>query len=161
MGGCFGCRRCVDPKVWTTHGTIRYWVALRHRLGAALLSPGLWLRGGHADGSEVGTSNQSYRHRPVGRRPAGGAVGVARQRGALWFGTQADQTSLAPEIVAANQVYDWTVVLEPMIEMIQQGTMGGTAFALTLANGGLKITINAEALVGPTINAIIDGTIEL
>ena len=90
-----------------------------------------------------------------------GAVGVARQRGALWFGTQADQTSLAPEIVAANQVYDWTVSLEPMIAMIQGGTMGGTAFAITLANGGLKITVNAEALVGPTIQGIIDGTIEI
>ena len=90
-----------------------------------------------------------------------GAVGVARQRGALWFGTQADQTSLAPEIVAANQVYDWTGTLESMIEMVQGGTMGGTAYALTLANGGLKITVNAEALVGPTINAIIDGSIEL
>jgi len=90
-----------------------------------------------------------------------GAVGVARQRGALWFGTQADQTSLAPEIVAANQVYDWTVTLEPIIAMIQEGTMGGTAFALTLANGGLQISVNAQALVGPTINAIIDGTIEI
>ncbi|MCK5768373.1 MAG: BMP family protein, partial [Candidatus Atribacteria bacterium] len=28
-----------------------------------------------------------------------GAIGVARQRGVLWFGTQADQTSLAPEVV--------------------------------------------------------------
>ena len=90
-----------------------------------------------------------------------GAVGVARQRGVLWFGTQADQTSLAPEIVAANQVYDWTVALEPMIEMIQQGTMGGTAYAITLANEGLVITINAEALVGATIQGIIDGTIEI
>jgi len=90
-----------------------------------------------------------------------GAVGVARQQGALWFGTQSDQTSLAPEIVVANQVYDWTGTLESMIEMIQGGTMGGTAYALTLANGGLKITVNAEALVGPTINGIIDGTIEI
>lgn len=90
-----------------------------------------------------------------------GAVGVARQRGALWFGTQADQTSLAPEIVAANQVYDWTGTIESMIEAIQGGTMGGTAYAITLANGGLKMTVNAEALVGPTINGIIDGTIEI
>jgi len=33
-----------------------------------------------------------------------GAIGVARQRGVLWFGTQAHQTSLAPEVVLANQV---------------------------------------------------------
>ncbi len=90
-----------------------------------------------------------------------GAVGVARQRGVLWFGTQANQTSLAPEIVVANQVYDWTVTLEPIIEMIEQGTMGGTAFALTLANGGLVIDVNANALVGGAIQDIIDGTIDL
>jgi len=86
---------------------------------------------------------------------------VARQRDVLWFGTQADQTSLAPEIVVANQVYDWTVTLEPIIEMIQQGTMGGTAFALTLANSGLIIDINANALVGGAVQGIIDGTIDL
>jgi len=77
-----------------------------------------------------------------------GAVGVARQKGVLWFGTQADQTSLAPEIVVGNQVYDWTVVLSPMIELIKEGTLGGKAYALTLANGGLKITVNSQAIIG-------------
>ncbi|NQT91863.1 MAG: BMP family protein [Lentisphaerae bacterium] len=90
-----------------------------------------------------------------------GAVGVARQRGVLWFATQADQTSLAPEIVVASQIYDWTVTLEPMIEMVQQGTLGGIAFALSFANEGLKTVINGEALVGQTIQGIIDGTIEI
>jgi basic membrane protein A len=90
-----------------------------------------------------------------------GAIGVARQKGVLWFGTQADQTSLAPEIVVGNQVYDWTVVLNPMIELINEGTLGGKAYALTLANGGLKITVNDQAIVGQTINDIIEGKIEL
>lgn len=90
-----------------------------------------------------------------------GAIGVARQKGALWFGTQADQTSLAPEIVVGNQVYDWTVVLNPMIELINEGTLGGKAYALTLANGGLKITVNDQAIVGQTINDIIEGEIDL
>ena len=86
-----------------------------------------------------------------------GAIGVARQRGVLWFGTQADQTSLAPEVVVANQVYDWTVVLRPMIQLVKEGTMGGTTYALTLANGGLKIVVNQEALVGKTIQDIVEG----
>jgi len=90
-----------------------------------------------------------------------GAVGVARQKGVLWFGTQADQTSLAPEIVVGNQVYDWIVVLNPMIKLIKEGTLGGKAYALTLANGGLKITVNSQAIVGQTINDIIEGKIDL
>lgn len=90
-----------------------------------------------------------------------GAIGVARQRGVLWFGTQADQTSLAPEVVVANQVYDWTVVLKPMIQLISEGTMGGTTYALTLANGGLKIVVNQKALVGKTIQDIIEGKIDI
>jgi basic membrane protein A len=90
-----------------------------------------------------------------------GAIGVARQRGVLWFGTQADQTSLAPEVVVANQVYDWTVVLRPMIQLVKEGTMGGTTYALTLANGGLKIVVNQEAVVGKTIQDIIEGKIKI
>jgi basic membrane protein A len=90
-----------------------------------------------------------------------GAIGVARQRGVLWFGTQADQTSLAPEIVVANQVYDWTVALKPMIQLVREGTMGGNIYVLTLANGGLKIVVNQEALVGKTIQDIIEGKIDI
>jgi len=90
-----------------------------------------------------------------------GAIGVARQRGVLWFGTQADQTSLAPEIVVANQIYDWTVALKPMIQLIKEGTMGGNIYVLTLANGGLKVVVNQEALVGKTIQDIIEGKIDI
>ncbi len=98
-----------------------------------------------------------------------GAIGVAEENDVLWFGTQADQTSLAPSIVVACQVYDWTVVLDQMIELIQGGTLGGQAFALTLANGGLNIDYNPDyglpddvkALAEDTIQAIIDGTVEV
>jgi basic membrane lipoprotein Med (substrate-binding protein (PBP1-ABC) superfamily) len=96
-----------------------------------------------------------------------GAVGVAEENDVLWFGTQADQTSLAPAIVVASQVYDWTGVLDQMIEMSQGGTHGGQAFALTLANGGLKIQYNpnyavpddVKALADETVQGIVDGTI--
>ncbi|HRQ22076.1 MAG TPA: BMP family protein, partial [Anaerolineales bacterium] len=54
-----------------------------------------------------------------------GAIGVAKENGVLWIGTQANQTSLAPEIVVANQVYRWDVVVREIIELIGQGTLGG------------------------------------
>jgi hypothetical protein len=38
-----------------------------------------------------------------------GAIGVAAENaGVYWFGSQSNQTSLAPNIVVMNQVYDWT-----------------------------------------------------
>jgi basic membrane lipoprotein Med (substrate-binding protein (PBP1-ABC) superfamily) len=73
-----------------------------------------------------------------------GAVQKAKEAEALWFGTQANQTSLAPEIVVASQVYDWTVALMPIIEDVMAGELEGEAFALTLENGGLVIEYNEE-----------------
>lgn len=71
-----------------------------------------------------------------------GAIQKASEAGALWFGTQANQTDLAPEIVVANQVYDWTVVLEDIINRVLAGELGGEAYAITLENGGLRIEYN-------------------
>jgi len=96
-----------------------------------------------------------------------GAVGVAEENDVLWFGTQADQTSLAPDVVVASQVYDWTVVLDQIVELIRGGTRGGQAFALDLANGGLVVQYNpgfavpddVKALADETIQGIVDGTI--
>jgi simple sugar transport system substrate-binding protein len=96
-----------------------------------------------------------------------GAVGVAEEKGVVWFGTQSSQTSLAPSIVVANQVYDWTIVLNDIIGKVKAGTLGGEAFALTLANGGLKMDFNPEyelpadvkALADSTIQGIVDGSI--
>ncbi|MBN2875795.1 MAG: BMP family protein, partial [Spirochaetales bacterium] len=47
-----------------------------------------------------------------------GAIGVAEEQGVPWFGTQSSQTELAPEIVVANQVYDWTPILDDIMENI-------------------------------------------
>jgi basic membrane lipoprotein Med (substrate-binding protein (PBP1-ABC) superfamily) len=97
-----------------------------------------------------------------------GAIGVAKEKGVPWFGNQASQTSLAPELVVANQVYDWTVALKPIIENIEQGALGGEAYELTLANGGLVIEYNenfdlpdeVKAAAEEAIQGIIDGTID-
>lgn len=71
-----------------------------------------------------------------------GAIGVAEERGVPWFGTQANQTSLAPDIVVACQVYDWTVILDEVIALVKDGTYGGKAYAITLDNDGLVIEYN-------------------
>ncbi len=96
-----------------------------------------------------------------------GAVGVAEEKGVLWFGTQASQTSLAPDIVVANQVYDWTVALDDMVDLIQQGTYGGKAYRITLENEGLVMDYNAgfdlpsdvKTQADAAIQGIIDGSI--
>jgi len=98
-----------------------------------------------------------------------GAIGVAEQKGALWFGTQASQTSLAPNIVVANQVYDWTVALDDMVTLIRKGEYGGKAYVITLKNKGLVMEYNSgfdlpadvKSLADETVQGIIDGSITI
>ena len=98
-----------------------------------------------------------------------GAIGKAEEAKALWFGTQSNQTSLAPSIVVSSQVYHWEVALREIISLIKSGTLGGQSFKANLANGGEVIEFNpdyalpddAKALVEATIQGIIDGTITI
>ena len=97
-----------------------------------------------------------------------GAVGVAQREGVAWFGTQADQTELAPEVVVASQVYEWEVVLTQIADAIDRGVKGGEAFTITLANGGLSIAYNdayglpasVRQIGEDTVAGIIDGSID-
>jgi len=88
-----------------------------------------------------------------------GAIGVTQESGVLWFGTQSNQTSLAPEIVVASQVYHWEVVLSEMIDLIRAGTLGGESFAITLANGGLVIEFNPDYAVPAEVMTLAEDTI--
>jgi basic membrane lipoprotein Med (substrate-binding protein (PBP1-ABC) superfamily) len=96
-----------------------------------------------------------------------GAIGVAEESGAYWYGTQANQSSLAQTTVVVNQVYDWTVILNPIIEKAKGGELGGEAFAITLENDGLVMEYNPDielsddviTLADQTIQGIIDGSI--
>jgi basic membrane protein A len=98
-----------------------------------------------------------------------GAIGKAEEANALWFGTQSNQTSLAPSIVVASQVYHWEVALNEIIGLIQSGTLGGQSFKANLANGGEVVEFNpdyalpddAKALAESTIKGIVDGTITI
>ncbi len=53
-----------------------------------------------------------------------GAVSVANDEGVLWFGTQANQSSLG-DIVVASQVYKWEVILRDILDNIDNGVLGG------------------------------------
>lgn len=96
-----------------------------------------------------------------------GAVTVANDEGILWFGTQANQASLAPDIVVASQVYHWEVVLRDIIDNIKAGVLGGEEYKIDLANEGEVIEYNeafdlpddVKQLAEDTIAGIIDGSI--
>lgn len=89
-----------------------------------------------------------------------GSIGAAKDAGnVLWFGTQADQSSLAPSLVVASQVYDWTVVLKDMIAKIQSGTLGGATYTLQLKNEGLKIAYNGGYSLPADVKAAGDKAI--
>jgi basic membrane protein A len=71
-----------------------------------------------------------------------GAIGVAKAKGAAWFGTQWDQSSLAPSSVVSSQVYNWAVVLNPILTRVKAGTLGGATYVIKLSNDGERIAFN-------------------
>jgi len=89
-----------------------------------------------------------------------GAIGKAKENGVLWFGTQASQTALAPDVVVANEVYDWTVVLNDIIDQMDKGTYGGTAYVINLKNGGEVIEFNPNFNLPADVKKLADDTIQ-
>jgi basic membrane protein A len=83
-----------------------------------------------------------------------GAIGAARSKRAAWFGTQANQTELAPEIVVASQVYKWEVILRQILADMDKGVLGGKMYAITLANKGLAIEFNDTYKLPEDVKAI-------
>jgi basic membrane lipoprotein Med (substrate-binding protein (PBP1-ABC) superfamily) len=99
-----------------------------------------------------------------------GSIGAAKDAGnVLWFGTQADQASLAPALVVASQVYDWVPTLKDLIAKIKTGKLGGETYTLHLNNDGLKAAFNsgyalpadAKAAADKAIAGIKDGSIKV
>lgn len=64
-----------------------------------------------------------------------GAINVAKEKKLYWLGTQADQIRLAPQQVAACQVYIWDGVLIDILNERRQGHKGGKRYRLTLQDG--------------------------
>ncbi len=90
-----------------------------------------------------------------------GSIGAAKDNGkVLWFGTQANQASLAPKLVVASQVYDWTAMLKNIIADHKKGTLGGVTYTLTLDNGGLKIAYNPAFRIPASVKAAGDAAIK-
>ncbi|MGB5755434.1 MAG: BMP family ABC transporter substrate-binding protein, partial [Acidimicrobiales bacterium] len=73
-----------------------------------------------------------------------GAVTVAIENDVLWFGTQANQAPLAPDLVVASQVYHWEVILRQIVADVDAGRSGGRSYTAELANGGLIIEFNPQ-----------------
>ena len=89
-----------------------------------------------------------------------GSIGAAKDKGGvLWFGTQQDQSSLAPALVVASQVYDWTGMLKEIIAKHKAGTLGGDKYVLQLKNGGLKVAYNAGYSLPADVKAAGDKAI--
>ncbi len=99
-----------------------------------------------------------------------GSIGAAKDAGnVLWFGTQSDQASLAPNLVVASQVYNWVPSLTDMIAKIKSGKLGGDVYTLHLNNDGLKVAYNpgytlpdaAKAAGDAAIQSITSGTVKV
>jgi basic membrane protein A len=99
-----------------------------------------------------------------------GSIGAAKDNGkVLWFGTQWDQSSLAPSLVVASQVYDWTAMLKDLIAKHKAGKLGGDVYTLHLADSSLKIVYNpgytlaadVKTAGDAAIKGISDGTIKV
>lgn len=98
-----------------------------------------------------------------------GAIGVAKENDVLWFGTQSDQSSLAPDNVVVSQVYHWEVVIKEIMDLMAAGELGGKSFVITLENGGevmqynpkFNLSADVKALAEQTVQGIIDGSITI
>lgn len=89
-----------------------------------------------------------------------GAIAVAAEEGVFWLGTQSGQIMLEPTVVAGNQIYDWSHILSDMIDKIQSGQLGGTAYRLTLANEGLRYIFNGNLALAEEISDAAQVAIE-
>ncbi len=87
-----------------------------------------------------------------------GPIAKANETNVLWFGTQSNQTILAPRIVVANQVYHWEVILRDIIAKIMAGQKGGESFRINLANSGLVIEYNPDYALPAEVRALGERT---
>lgn len=89
-----------------------------------------------------------------------GAVSVASENGTLWFGTQANQASMAPNLVVASQVYHWEVILREIMKDVESGNLESRRYTADLANGGIVIEYNQGYALADEVrqrgNAIVE-----
>lgn len=98
-----------------------------------------------------------------------GAIGVAAENSIPWFGTQSNQSSVAPDVVVASQVYRWEVVLQGLVDQVAAGQIESEIYEINLENGGLIIEFNegfdlpadVRAAGEAVIQQIQEGTLEM
>lgn len=96
-----------------------------------------------------------------------GAIQACSERGIPWLGSDMDQSVVWPDTVMAAQVYDWTGVVQRMIDARAEGIMGGEHLSLRFADGRLSLNINENFDIAEDVisqieeakQAIIDGTL--
>lgn len=94
-----------------------------------------------------------------------GPIAVALENDLPWFGTQSSQADLAAESGVLFQVYRWDGMLKDIIAQIGDGVLGGTAYMLTLENGGLDMQLSealdedTAAMVQETVDTLSEGII--
>ena len=106
----------------------------------------------HADNGVVAMTGTS--------QSAVGAVNIATANDLPWFGTQSNTEPWSSDLTVASQVYHWDVVLSDMFAMIEEGTLGGEVFEITLENGGLVMEYNDAFALDADIRAAADAAVE-
>ncbi len=98
-------------------------------------------------------------------------IGACKEAGVVCMGNVANQTSIAPEQVIANFVYDWSAVYTQMIDETAQGTFGNKYYWIEFANQGVSVVFNdalkdqitpeVQAALDEAQQGFVDGTLDL
>jgi len=77
-----------------------------------------------------------------------GPIAVAIDEDVAWYGTQTSQAELSEGVGRVFQVYKWDVILEDIIASVEEGTLGGESYVITLENEGLEMEVSEFAFGG-------------
>ncbi|MGM0439777.1 MAG: BMP family ABC transporter substrate-binding protein [Chlamydiota bacterium] len=97
-----------------------------------------------------------------------GALHIAEKADIFWLGTAIDQSTVAPNVVIASQVYDWTKIFQGIIKKVQGNHKGGEHLVLSYNDGGiktvygnsLKVTDEAKVAIQQVINSLSAGHLD-
>lgn len=68
-----------------------------------------------------------------------GAIDAIEGAGGYWFSLDTDKSIQWPNTVVASALYDWVPSIKDMLAQRENGVLGGIAYNITLANGGLRM----------------------
>lgn len=91
---------------------------------------------------------------------APGAIAFAKEKNILYFSNDVDQSSMAPNVIVASNLYNWVISLKDMVVNHQAGKLGGQVYTLHLRNEGLKIIYNPSYPLPANIKAAADAAIK-